>query len=219
MKVILQNIKMFTEIMMIGGVFWSATYILIIRRGFKDKTFGMPMAALCANISWEVIFSFLTPHDIPQLYVNYIWFSLDVVIVIQFLKYGRKEFTKISRGQFYASFVLGLLIAIPMILAVNYELKDNIGAYAAFGQNLMMSVLFVTMLMNREDIKGQSIYIAIFKMIGTGLSSCAFFLYKPVAQDSVLLQFLFVGIFVFDAIYVIGIYQKSKKYEYPLKRF
>lgn len=219
MKVILQNIKMFTEIMMIGGVFWSATYILIIRRGFKDKTFGMPMAALCANISWEAIFSFLTPHDIPQLYVNYIWFSLDVVIVMQFLKYGRKEFTKISRWQFYASFVLGLSIAIPMILAVNYELKDSIGAYAAFGQNLMMSVLFVTMLMNREDIRGQSIYIAIFKMIGTGLSSCAFFLYKPVAQDSVLLQFLFVGIFVLDVIYVIGFYQKSKKYEYPLKRF
>jgi len=42
---------MFTEIMMIGGLFWSVTYILIIRRGFKDKTFGMPMAALCANIS------------------------------------------------------------------------------------------------------------------------------------------------------------------------
>ena len=53
---------MFTEIMMVGGLFWSATYILIIRRGFKYKTFGMPMAALCANISWEAIFAFVTPH-------------------------------------------------------------------------------------------------------------------------------------------------------------
>ena len=67
---------MFTETMMIGGLFWSATYILIIRRRFKDKIFGMPMAALCANILWEAIFAFVTHHSTPQLYVNYIWFGL-----------------------------------------------------------------------------------------------------------------------------------------------
>ena len=210
---------MFTEIMMIGGLFWSATYILIIRRGFKDKTFGMPMAALCANISWEIIFAFFSPHDAPQLYVNYIWFSLDVVIVIQFLKYGKKEFPNISRWQFFAIFALGISIAIPMILAVNYQLEDNVGAYAAFGQNLMMSVLFVTMLINRKGIEGQSFYIALFKMIGTGLSSIAFYLYRPIAQDSILLQFLFIAIFVFDLIYTVGIYRKYKNNGNPLKRF
>ena len=210
---------MFTEIMMIGGAFWSATYLLIIRRGFKDKTFGMPMAALCANISWEAIFAFITPHDPPQLYVNYIWFSLDVIIVIQFLKYGKKEFSNISRWQFFAMFALGTSIAASMILTVNYELQDDIGAYAAFGQNLMMSVLFVTWLMNRKGVEGQSFYIGLFKMLGTGLSSLAFFMYKPVAQESILLQFLFVAIFVFDLIYTIGIYQKCKNCGMSLKRF
>ena len=210
---------MFTEIMMIGGLFWSATYILIIRRGFKDKTFGIPMAALCANISWEAIFAFISPHDVPQLYVNYIWFSLDVVIVMQFLKYGKKEFPNIPRWQLYAVFALGISIAVPMILSVNYELEDNVGAYAAFGQNLMMSVLFVTMLINRKGIGGQSFYIALFKMIGTGLSSLAFYLYRPIAQDSFLLQFLFIAIFIFDLIYTIGIYRKCKNSENPLKRF
>jgi len=210
---------MFTEIMMIGGAFWSATYILIIRRGFKDRTFGMPLAALCANISWEAIFAFLTPHDPPQLYVNYIWFSLDAVIVWQFFKFGKKEFPQLSYWQFYAVFALGISIAIPMILAINYQLEDEVGAYAAFGQNLMMSVLFVTMLMNRKGIDGQSFYIALFKMIGTGLSSLAFYLYRPIAQDSVLLQFFFVAIFVFDLIYTVSIYRKCKNYENPLKRF
>jgi len=145
--------------MMIGGLFWSATYILIIRRGFKDKTFGMPMAAVCANISWEIIFAFFIPHDAPQIYVNYIWFSLDVVIVIQFLKYGKKEFPNIPKWQFFAVFTLGIAIAIPMILEINYEFEDETGAYAAFGQNLVMSILFVTMLINRKGIGGQSFYI------------------------------------------------------------
>jgi hypothetical protein len=210
---------MFTEIMMVGGVFWSATYLLIIRRGFKDKTFGMPLAALCANISWEAIFAFFTPHDPPQLYVNYIWFALDVVIVLQFLKYGKKEFPSIQKWQFFAMFALGISIAAPMILAVNYELQDNVGAYAAFGQNLMMSVLFVTMLINRNGVSGQSFYIGLFKMRGTGLSSLAFYMYKSMAQESYLLQFLFVAIFIFDLIYTIGIYQKCKNNGISLKRF
>jgi len=205
--------------MMIGGLFWSATYILIIRRGFKDKTFGMPMVALCANISWEIIFAFFIPHDVPQIYVNYIWFSLDVVIVIQFLKYGKKEFPNIPKWQFFAVFALGIAIAIPMILAINYEFEDETGAYAAFGQNLVMSILFVTMLINRKGIGGQSFYIALFKMIGTGIISLAFYQYKSLAQDSILLQFLFVSIFVFDLIYTIGIYRKCKRNGISLKQF
>lgn len=210
---------MFTEMTIIGGVFWTITYLLIIRRGFKDKTFGMPMAALCANISWEIIFSLFIPHDSPQIYINYVWLALDAVIVIQFLKYGKKEFPSFANWQFYGSLALGLSMAIPMILTVTDEFGDGSGAFAAFGQNLMMSVLFVMWLINRRGITGQSFYIALFKLIGTIPFSLAFYLYRPIAQDSYLLQFLFVSIFVFDLIYTIGIYCKCKKIENPLKRF
>lgn len=210
---------MFTEIMVVAGLFWSAAYMLIIRRGFLDKTFGMPIAALCANFSWEAIFVFFSPHDPPQLYVNIAWFSLDAVIVIQFFRFGKKEFPSLSGWQFYGMFALGILIAAPMILAVNYEMQDENGAYAAFGQNLMMSVLFVVLLINRQKVAGQSFYIAIFKLIGTGLASLAYYMYRPMAQESVLLPFLFVAILVFDVIYAAGIYKKCKAHEPPLKRF
>jgi len=39
-----------------SGLFWTLTYLIIIRRGFIDKSYGMPLAALSANISWEAIF-------------------------------------------------------------------------------------------------------------------------------------------------------------------
>jgi hypothetical protein len=84
--------------MVIGGIFWTLAYLLIIRQGFKDKTYGMPLAALCANISWEAIFAFIHPHRPPQLYINYGWFALDVVIVLQFLKFGKEEFSKLTMG-------------------------------------------------------------------------------------------------------------------------
>jgi len=207
---------MYTGLMIIGGIFWSLTYILIIRRGFKDKTYGMPLVALCANISWEAIFSFLHPHSSPQLYINYIWFLLDVIIVLQFLKFGKTEFLKFSIRQFYSAFLMALTTAFFLVLFITYEFNDFKGAYSAFGQNLMMSILFITMLLSRNDLRGQSIYIALFKMFGTGISSLAFYLYQPVAQGSFVLPFLFVSIFIFDAIYLGIIYQKCKEYNIPI---
>ena len=196
--------------MIIGGLFWSITYILIIRRGFKDRTYGMPLAALCANISWEAIFSFVYPVSTPQLYINYIWFLLDVLIVMQFLYYGKNEFPALSFRKFYAMFLLSLTTAFGLVLFITRDFKDWQGAYAAFGQNLMMSVLFIVMLYSRNNLRGQSIYIALFKMFGTGIASVAFYLYQPISLGSVLLPFLYVSIFVYDIIYVILIYQKCR---------
>ncbi|VVB88452.1 Uncharacterised protein [uncultured archaeon] len=205
---------MYTELMIIGGLFWSITYLLIIRRGFKDKTYGMPLAALCANISWEAIFSFIFPHSPPQLYINYIWFVIDVVIVLQFLYYGKSEFTRLTNKKFYAMFLLALTTAFFLVFSITREFNDWQGAYAAFGQNLMMSVLFIVMLFSRDNLRGQSIYIALFKMSGTGISSLAFYLYQPISQG-VLLPFLFVSIFIYDFIYVILVYQKYRESNIP----
>src|SRR3972149_4496074 len=138
---------MYRLLMNSGGLFWSLTYILIIRRGFKDKTYGMPLVALCANISWEAIFSFIHPHSPPQLYINYIWFFLDVLIVLQFLKFGISEFPKFSNKRFYTVFLLALVTAFLLVLFITYEFNDWQGAYSAFGQNLLMSILFISMLM------------------------------------------------------------------------
>jgi len=205
---------MYDTLMIIGGLFWSITYILIIRRGFKDKTYGMPLAALCANISWEGIFSFIYPHSPPQLYINYIWFLIDVVIVMQFLKYGRSEFPSLSNKKFKAMFLFALATCFGLVFSITREFNDWQGAYAAFGQNLVMSILFIVMLFNRNDLRGQSMFIALFKMLGTAISSLAFYLYQPISQGSFILPFLFVSIFIYDLIYVILIHQKSREQKY-----
>jgi hypothetical protein len=204
--------------MIIGGLFWSITYILIIRRGFKDKTYGMPLAALCANISWEGIFSFIYPHSPPQIYINYVWFLIDVIIVMQFIKYGRSEFPSLSNKKFIAMLLFALATCFGLVFSITREFNDWQGAYAAFGQNLMMSVLFIVMLFNRNDLRGQSIFIALFKMLGTAISSLAFYLYQPISQGSFILPFLFISIFVYDMIYVILIYQTCQEQNIPVWR-
>lgn len=189
-----------------SGVFWTAVYILIIRLGFREKTYGMPIAALCANVSWEFIFSFLYPHAPPQNTINVIWFAFDVIIVFQTLRFGKIDFPRHSL--FYPAFILGLLVSFGAILAITSEFNDWDGKYAAFGQNLIMSVLFVAMLLNRQNVRGQSIYIALFKLIGTLLPSILFYLRFP---TSLLLNFLYVAIFIFDSIYVVLLYDKHRE--------
>lgn len=206
--------------MIIGGLFWSLTYILIIRRGLKDRTYGMPLAALCINISWEAVFSFIHPQLGHQLYINYIWFALDVLIVLQFLKFGKSEFPALSNKQFYTLFLLALVTGFGMVLSITHEFNDWQGVYSAFVDDFMMSILFIVMLFQRNDLRGQSIYIAIFKTLGTGLFSLAYYLYEPIAQGSILLPFLFISIFVYDLIYTGMIYQKYRELGIPLwKRF
>jgi hypothetical protein len=196
--------------MIVGGIFWSLTYIFIIIRGFKDRTFGMPFVALCANIAWETIFSFVHPHLPPQIYINYAWFSLDCIIVFQFLRYGVSEF-KFSKKKFYFLFGIIVTAACFVIYYTCDILNDWQGAYVAFGQDLVMSVLFIGMIINRNSLRGQSFYIALFKMIGNGIISVAFYIYQPISHQTIVLPVFYVSIFVCDIVYTILVYQKCKK--------
>ena len=182
------------------GIFWSLVYVLIIRQGFKDKATGMPMAALCANICWEFIFSFVYPLEGIKVMVTIIWFLLDVIIMLQFIKYGRKEFGKLySIKYFYPTFLIAMLLSFSIITASATEFNDFEGIYAAFSQNLMMSILFIPFLLNRGSTKGQSVFIALFKMIGSLIPAVSFYLF----YSSGFINLLCIATFVFDMIYLI----------------
>lgn len=204
---------MFDALMLGSGAFWTLTYVLIIRRGFADRTYGMPLVTLCANVSWEFIFSFLYPHGPIQRPVDIVWFSLDLVILFQLLRYGPREFPDLSKRTFYAMFGLALTTSFCAVLSVTHEFGDWDGAYSAFGQNLLMSVLFVAMLYSRGLPRGQSLSIALTKTLGTGLASVAFYLYSPLSEGSVLLPFLYVAILVFDLIYVAAMVRAQRAVE------
>ncbi|MGN4125697.1 hypothetical protein ACMGD3_11905 [Lysinibacillus sphaericus] len=186
------------------GLFWIITYILIIKRGFQDKKYGMPMAAICANISWEFIFTFIYPQNDLQRMITFVWFLLDIVILLQYLKYGRKEFKKVmSATLFYVSFLITLGVSFLIILAMTQELNDIEGKYAAFSQNLLMSGLFISLLLWRGNLAGQSMSIAICKMIGTLFASVGVFLYF----STPLITIISVATFIYDWIYIVLLYR------------
>lgn len=192
----------FFPLLIASGLCWTVTYLLIIRRSLLDRTYGMPLAALCANIAWEFLFAFAHPSPGVQRIVNIVWFLLDAVIFYTLLRYGPKEFVRLSRAAFYAVVALSLATALGGVAVVSGQFDHWQGIYAAFGQNLMMSALFVAMLYQRGSLRGQSAAIALFKLLGTACASLEFFLYASPAYRNPLLWFLYVAIFVFDAIYL-----------------
>jgi hypothetical protein len=191
------------DILLVGsGTLWTIAYLLIIRRGFLDHTYGMPLVALCANLSWEFIFSFVFPHGPVQRPVNIVWFSFDLIILYQLLRYGPREFPSLPKKLFYGMVALALLTAFSTVVFITLEFEDFDGAYSAFGQNLMMSVLFIVMLYSRRSLRGQSLGIALTKTGGTTLASVAFLFYSVGYEESVLLPFLYGSILLFDVLYV-----------------
>ncbi len=190
------------------GLFWIVTYILIIFRGFRDKAYGMPMVAICANISWEFIFAFIYPINDLQQKITMIWFALDIVILRQYLIYGPREFKKyLSRTLFYSSFFITLGISFLMMLTIIHEINDFEGKYIAFSQNLMMSGLFISLLFWRGSLKGQSSAIGIFKMLGTLCASIASYFYFKTN----LITIISVAILIYDLMYIGLIYKVNRK--------
>lgn len=225
-----KDISVFLGLLCIG--LWLITYVGIVWRGFQDKTFGMPVTALCANISWEFIYSFLYQPFTDYLHILSIaWFLFDIPIAWQCYYYGGKDFkNELIQKNFRFIFFFGLIVAFTLILNFFYEFNDFYGSYTGFSINFMFSVLFIAMLLRRDSIGGQSIYIAIFKWLGTFF---AFFstvfdtigdLNKPVNLESLfaviiepqpypfttLVKCLYYFTFVFDIVYVVILYRKIK---------
>jgi hypothetical protein len=193
------------------GFFWTITYLLVIYKGFCDRTCAMPTAALCANITWEFLFSFILPFNQLQQIITVIWFFLDCIILLQFFYYSKK-----LHPTWPAKAVVLTLLAMALLLhyGITMEFHDLEGKYSAFGINLMMSILFIRMLLIK-DLQGQSKYIAYFKMIGT---LCASVLCYSQYPHSILLAIMYVLIFILDIVYIILINNKSIKIIYRSNR-
>jgi hypothetical protein len=192
-------------VFLLTGLCWAATYLLIIRRGFADRTYGVPIVALCANLSWEFIFAVVRPQAEGAQQIGYfVWLMLDLVIVYTVLRFGPREFPYLPRPVFYAGFAGTLVLAYLGVDMVCREFDNGKGAYAGFAVNLMMSGLFLAMLASRRGLRGQSVSIAAWKFVGTIFASLGFWLYGD-RPDSAVLMYMYIANGVVDAAYLAAV--------------
>ena len=189
-------------LILLGGICWTIVYIELIFLGFKEKTYGMPFIALALNFTWEALHSYLgLKNDISniQTWIILIWFILDTVIVCTYLIYGKKYFPKQSSKLYFTPWtIIIFLMSFVLQFCFVLEFGDLGKVYSSFIQNLIMSILFINMIVNRTTTAGQSLTIAINKCIGTLALTILF----GVIGGSKLILALGIFCSVFDILYI-----------------
>ena len=189
--------------------FWTAAYLLIIRRSFIDKVHGMPVIALVGNIGWEFYYSAFAASTSATFVINLIWFLIDCILLYQIFKYAPKQFAFISEQTFKLAIVVSLGISL-IIYHIAYVARIDI-VNSAILQNVSMSALFISMLLLRRSSEGQSLYIALFKGIGSVLVIVLFHLIHRSYQDNHLMHLLYFMIISLDICYFSLLYWYLKK--------
>lgn len=158
--------------LLFSGVAWSIVYIASIQIGVRHKTYAMPFWALALNIAWECLHATLGLRAAGfslQIGINFAWFLLDLGLLYTYFRFGRKYFpAQLPKPRFYLWGIVTLIsaFAVQYIFIVEFGLKMA-AVYSAFLQNLLMSILFIVMLVQRNSSDGQSLLIAISKCVGT----------------------------------------------------
>lgn len=218
------------------ALFWLPAYILVARRGFLEKTYGMPIVAMLGNWPWEWIYGLKLDSPCLQVWstcpegwlqlANLASALLDSFIVYTVFKFGREKMTNpFIKKYFYQILVFGLIASFaiqytfirevgfpnPQGLLVNGESEkffqgDEGGTYSGFILTFIMGVLFINMLTERNSLEGQSFIIALAMMLG---NVAAYIFVLIVQTESPLLNVLFYLTLFVNIIYAVMTYRKS----------
>lgn len=157
----------------IGGLFWAIAYFLVIFKGIKDKAHGMPLVPLALNFTWEFIHVFIYPSNGISLYLNLIWFLLDLGIAFTYFKYSYNSFNIfynvkkthwliLSLSTFFIGFMLNLYGEQFFSQLQNIISKEMIFAEVLVGfiVYLFVPACMIAMFFQRKNSQGQSFLIA-----------------------------------------------------------
>lgn len=154
-----------SSLLLVGS--WIAIYVLMTRRGVLDKSYGMPIAALCLNISWEFNFAFLTAIEPVYRIGNGLFFLFDLGVLYTCFRYGAEDFDwPILRRWFKPIVSFTLAASLLGVILFVRAFDDTYGGLFAALNTPLYSALLIAMLLRRDSVRGQSLYIGLLVLIG-----------------------------------------------------
>jgi len=141
----------------IGDVLWIIAYLLIIRQGFRNRTYGIPMLCIGLNFTWELLYAINFPFTKSTVIedLRWAWLILDAVIVYQLFRFGRNDQTVPLIRQYFYPICLAMFASTFIgQLAFHYTFQDKIGVTNAYMINLVMSMLFIALYFGRPSGAG-----------------------------------------------------------------
>lgn len=189
---------------LLGGICWSIVYVLISIRSARSRTqIFIPILALSMNIVWECIYSFFIAVPEEQEIIDHVWFGLDLIIIFftwwNFLTINSKlpAPQKQTTLQVFWYLIRNLLIGVFFNLVFIGLVPESSAFYGAFMINVVMSYVFLY-----GGGQSPNLPIAVFKMLGTALTSVYAYLYLVQTKLMIL---TYVLIFILDCAYIIQV--------------
>jgi hypothetical protein len=189
------------------GICTLAVYIMALRRQIIEKVPAIPVLALCANVSWEFTYAFIYPIY-PQMRITlFFWLPLNLVILLLAVRYGRRDFPSLSRTA-YGWLIAGWsLFALTFMPLATREFDDRLGVYTTVFVVVFMEASFVVMLWNRQSSAGQTMYIAIGKMVVDVSGAVGLIVWYP---NRWLLHQMIAAEVVLDVLYIVLLYRRFR---------
>ncbi|WP_052397357.1 hypothetical protein [Streptomyces sp. NRRL F-5123] len=207
-----QQMTPVTAMIATANMLWAVVYVLIIRAGLRDRTYGMPIVALWLNLSWEGNFSFVRPQPGALWVTNVVWFLLDCGILWTALRYGHREFPWLPRWGYVLGLALTGACCWTGMEAALRQLEraggiETAGTYTGFGAQLVMSCLFPAMLMARRSTSGQSTAIGVCRLVADAgaVAGGVVWLRNGTVVGGPVLPVVFTLAIVLDLAYVAGV--------------
>ncbi len=211
-----------------GALGWVYTYFHTVRHALRAQTLAIPFLAVCLNVTWEFYISYwlgLSGHQLTTycetleidqsqkivIYLNRIWFGVDVFITYFMFRYGWKQLrSPFLQKQFPLLLIFSLISGYALqstFIACN-DLTIT-GPLIAWIINIVMSAGFIHMFFLPKSFTGNNRHVAWGKFIGTTCISLnwVYISMGPEFLESAL--FILVGgvvCFVLDAVYLYLLY-------------
>ncbi|WP_181763782.1 hypothetical protein [Streptomyces albidus (ex Kaewkla and Franco 2022)] len=181
------------------GLGWTITYVLAIRQALRDGRVGIPAYMVAVNFAWEFSLTFLLEQTPAQRQMNVVWVVFNAGLLYQAFRYGRRDHPSLSPRAFKWSLGGVLVWASLMVMAGANEFHDMDGMYTGMIIQVPLSAAFLLMLKRRGSSVGQSMYIAVAKLVGSVFAGMTAFVVHP---SHLLLKALVATYVVLDVAYL-----------------
>ncbi|RYP61969.1 hypothetical protein DL770_009670 [Monosporascus sp. CRB-9-2] len=165
------------SLILLTSCLWTVAYVLYVRQAFRDKSYGMPLVCLCANIAWEFLFGVAVPTSAAQTVAFVPWLLIDVGIVYTTSRFGRDQW---KQAPFVAN-NMGLILTsgILFMIACFWAFIGTVGLdaasfYIGYGDQLLIGTTSVAQLISRNNTSGHSWGIWFYRATGTFVSILLF---------------------------------------------
>ncbi|KAL5334676.1 hypothetical protein BJX70DRAFT_349798 [Aspergillus crustosus] len=222
------NILSISEILkVVAAVGWSANYIGMVHRAWKDQIPSIGILPLCCDIGWEFVYAWVYPAASSHWQgVVRVWFFLHTAVLLATLRFARNDWepTPLGRRHIVLIYILTILAFGAGQSALAAEIGPALGFHwgGALCQFLSSSC-GVAQLLCRGNTRGASYFIWFARAISTFagfIKLCIRFQHDVDGApwlDSPMCWFYIVTVLALDAAYPV-IYHLLRRHELSASR-